>query len=54
MFAGRMAHQISRLFIVSTTHKVVALFRQVRIGVGLDLDVSLDAQKLEADYFVMP
>jgi len=49
-----MAQEVSRLFIVSTTRKVSALFRQVGVCVGLDLDVSLDAQELEADYFVMP
>ena len=54
MLSGRMAQKVSRLFIVSALCKVSALFRQVRIGVGLDLDVSLDAKVLEADYFVMP
>ena len=54
MLAGRMAQKVSRLSIVSATRKVSALFRQVGIGVGLDLDVSLDAQKLEAYYFMMP
>lgn len=48
-----MAQEISRLFVSSALCKVSALFRQVRVGVGLDLDMSFDAQVLEADYFVM-
>jgi hypothetical protein len=39
---------------VSALCKVSALFRQVRIGVGLDLDVSFDAKVFQANYFVMP
>ena len=54
MLAGRMAQEILRLFLVSATRKVSALLRQVRIGVGLDLDVSFDAKVFEAYYFVMP
>jgi len=46
-----MAQEILRLFVVSATRKVSALLRQVRVGVGLDLDVSFDAQKLEENYF---
>ena len=54
MFSGTVAQKVSRLFVMSALCKVSALFRQVRIGVGLDLDVSFDAKVLEADYFVMP
>jgi hypothetical protein len=38
---------------VSALCKISALFPQVRIGVGLDLDVSSYAKLLEANYFVM-
>lgn len=54
MFSGTVAQEVSRLFISSALCKVSALFRQVRVGVGLDLDVSFNAKKLEANYFVMP
>ena len=54
MLSGRVAQEILRLFLVSAPRKVSALLRQVRVGVGLDLDVSFDAEVLEADYFVMP
>lgn len=45
--------ETSPLFIMSATRKVSAIFRQVRIGVCLDLDVSLDAQILETNYLVI-
>lgn len=53
MLAGAVAQEVSRLFVVSALCKVSALFRQIRVGVGLDLDVSLDAKVLEANHFVM-
>ena len=53
MLSGTVAQEVSRLFIMSALCKVSALFRQVRVGVGLDLDVSFDAKKLEAHHLVM-
>ncbi len=49
MLAGRMAPEVSRLSVVATPSKVSAIFRLVRIGVGVDLDVSLYDQVSEAD-----
>ena len=53
MLSGAVAQEIFRLFVVSTTRIVSAIFGQVRVGVGLDLDVSFDAKKLEAHHLVM-
>ena len=53
MLAGRMALEISRLFIASAPCIVPAMFGPIRIGVGLDLDVSLDAKKFKAYYLVV-
>ena len=47
-----MAQEVSRLFIVSAPCKVSPLFRKVRVGVGLDLDVSSYTQEFQQHHLI--